>query len=95
LAQLSTMTVPALIKLRHQVDEALKVKANDIRKQLSALDSRSGIRGKSGRSAAGKVAPKYQNKSGNTWSGRGLPPKWMTAAIKAGAKRDDFLINKK
>ena len=38
-----------------------------------------------------KVAIKYRDKSGNTWAGRGAQPRWLTAAIKAGAKRDDFL----
>jgi DNA-binding protein H-NS len=44
--------------------------------------------------AGRKVAPKYRDKSGNTWSGRGAQPRWMTAAVKGGAKRDDFLIEK-
>jgi DNA-binding protein H-NS len=41
-----------------------------------------------------KVAIKYRDKSGNTWAGRGVQPRWLTAAIKAGAKRDDFLVDK-
>jgi DNA-binding protein H-NS len=48
-----------------------------------------------GRSAnAGKpVAAKYRNTvTGETWSGRGLKPKWLTAAIAGGAQLDDFLI---
>jgi len=27
--------------------------------------------------AAASVPPKYKNEEGKTWSGRGLPPKWM------------------
>jgi hypothetical protein len=41
-----------------------------------------------------KVPVKYRDKSGNTWTGRGAQPRWMTAAIKAGAKRDDFLVDR-
>jgi DNA-binding protein H-NS len=41
-----------------------------------------------------KVPAKYRDRAGNHWSGRGAQPRWMTAAIKAGAKRDDFLIDK-
>ena len=37
---------------------------------------------------------KYRDKAGNTWAGRGAQPRWLTAAIKAGAKRDDFLVDK-
>jgi hypothetical protein len=34
------------------------------------------------------------DKSGNSWAGRGAQPRWLTAAIKAGATRDDFLVDK-
>ena len=45
--------------------------------------------------ALGRKAPiKYRDKSGNAWAGRGALPRWLTAAIKAGAKRDDFLVDK-
>lgn len=46
--------------------------------------------------ATGKVPPKYRNpaKPGETWSGRGLPPRWMAAQLKKGKKREDFLIRK-
>lgn len=40
-----------------------------------------------------KVAPKYRNKvTGDTWSGRGLQPKWLKAALGSGAKLSDFTI---
>jgi DNA-binding protein H-NS len=40
-----------------------------------------------------KVAVKYRNKAtGETWSGRGLQPKWLKAAISGGAKIDDFTV---
>lgn len=47
-----------------------------------------------GSSTAGKkVAPKYRNQAtGETWTGRGLQPKWVQAAIAAGKKLEDFAI---
>ena len=33
---------------------------------------------------------KYRDADGNTWTGRGRKPKWLIAAINAGAKLDDF-----
>jgi len=40
-----------------------------------------------------KVAPKYRNKAtGETWTGRGLQPKWLRAALASGAKLGDFTI---
>ena len=41
-------------------------------------------KGKAGKSASAgrKVAAKYRNPAtGETWSGRGLKPKWMQAAL--------------
>lgn len=40
----------------------------------------------------GKVAPKYRNEAGNTWSGRGLKPRWLTVALAAGATLEQFAI---
>jgi hypothetical protein len=37
---------------------------------------------------------KYRNpKTGDTWTGRGLQPKWLKAAIAAGDQLEDFLIS--
>jgi len=42
----------------------------------------------------GKVAIKYRNAAtGDTWSGRGLQPKWLKAALAAGRKIEDFSVN--
>ena len=64
-----------------------KVKALMAEFGLSAAD----LAGKSVAARAGKptgkVAPKYRNKAtGETWTGRGLQPKWLKAAIAGGAK---------
>lgn len=42
-----------------------------------------------------RVYPKYRNPSvpGETWSGRGKQPRWLVAALKAGAKIDEFVIS--
>ena len=44
-----------------------------------------------GASKGGKVAVKYRNAAtGDTWSGRGLQPKWLKAALAAGRKIEEF-----
>lgn len=44
-------------------------------------------------SAGRKVAPKYRNEAtGETWTGRGLQPKWIQAAVASGKKLEDFAI---
>ena len=43
--------------------------------------------------AGKKVAAKYRNTAtGETWSGRGLQPKWLKAAIAGGRKITDFTV---
>lgn len=43
--------------------------------------------------AAKKVAAKYKNQeTGDTWTGRGIKPKWLQSALAAGKSIDDFLI---
>jgi DNA-binding protein H-NS len=40
-----------------------------------------------------KVAAKYRHpETGATWTGRGLPPKWIADAIAAGKSKEQFLI---
>lgn len=41
------------------------------------------------------VVAKYLGPEGQTWSGRGLSPKWLAALVSQGANREDFLIPKK
>jgi DNA-binding protein H-NS len=97
-ASLSKLGVDALLKLRGDVDRQLSSRGRELEEQLSRLGMRPAP-GKGRRSFASpmkgrKVAIKYRDKAGNTWAGRGAQPTWLTAAIKAGAKRDDFLVDK-
>jgi len=39
------------------------------------------------------VAPKYRDSStGETWTGRGKQPRWLSAALESGKKLEDFRI---
>lgn len=40
-----------------------------------------------------KMPPKYRD-GDNTWTGRGLKPRWLQAALAKGGKVEDFLIAK-
>jgi DNA-binding protein H-NS len=40
--------------------------------------------------ATKKAVVKYRDGSGNTWSGRGLKPKWLATAIANGAQLTEF-----
>ncbi len=43
-------------------------------------------------SAGKKVAAKYKDNSGNTWTGRGVKPRWLSLAIANGASLQSFAI---
>jgi DNA-binding protein H-NS len=38
------------------------------------------------------VAPKYQGPNGESWSGRGLTPRWMSSLLAEGKTKEDFAI---
>lgn len=61
---------------------------------LTAADlSSKGPAKKGGARSGGKVAVKYRNAAtGDTWSGRGLRPNWLKAALASGRKIDDFAV---
>src|ERR1700694_4431280 len=99
---LKAMSVDRLMSLRERVNAALGAKVVQERRTLQSELAKlnrfegGGARSKSdfGRGARGAVPPKYSNPENpsETWAGRGLKPRWLTAAIKAGKKPDDFLI---
>jgi DNA-binding protein H-NS len=97
---LASMSLDTLINLRDDVTEAISNQAAALRAQLASLTGSAPRRGRpkgpgrKSKLAGRKVAAKYRDKSGNTWSGRGAQPRWMTEAIKGGAKRENFLIAK-
>ena len=71
---------------------AVREKLLSIAKELG-FDIRELFDGRKGK--RGKVAVKYRDPKapGNTWTGRGRPPRWLVAATKGGkAKKEDFLI---
>jgi DNA-binding protein H-NS len=80
---------------RERQDAVAKVKALMAEYGLTVADlsSAKGTGGKAGVSKGTKVAPKYRNAStGETWSGRGLQPNWLKAALASGKKLGDFAL---
>ena len=99
---LKSMSVEKLVALKGQVEAMLSSKVLEQRRalesELSKLDRFQGGTGRAksvGRGGArGVVAPKYRNPDtpAETWAGRGLRPRWLTAAIKGGKSLEDFAI---
>lgn len=57
----------------------------------TALGRKNG-KGKGSTRGKAKVAPKYRGPKGETWTGRGRAPLWLTALETDGKKRDSYLI---
>ncbi len=53
----------------------------------------SGKPAKVGKNAGVVVAAKYRGPNGETWSGRGLTPKWLAALIAQGQNKESFAVN--
>ncbi len=88
--------------LDKEIEETQRRERNDAIAKVRALMSEYGLTvsdlgtkgpAKSKPQAGRKVAAKYRDAAtGESWSGRGLQPKWLRAAIAAGRKLDDFAV---
>jgi DNA-binding protein H-NS len=87
------MSVEALLKLRDDVGRVLSQRAVQLEAQLSSLGGEVGG-GRRSAMKGRKVAVKYRDKEGNTWAGRGAQPVWLREKLKAGAKLEDFAVQK-
>ncbi len=61
-----------------------------------SVDDLGGKMSGNGRKKAGttgrKAAVKYRDAAGNTWSGRGLQPRWLREALSTGKSLKDFAV---
>lgn len=62
-----------------------------LRKPAAALAGKSGLKGKS-KSAGAMVAAKFRGPNGESWSGRGLMPRWLSALVAQGKTKEEFAI---
>jgi DNA-binding protein H-NS len=68
--------------------------------QSTKIKSKTGRKPKAGTAAkpvkakkpAAAVAAKYRGPNGETWSGRGLTPKWLASLVSAGGSKEQYLI---
>ncbi len=47
---------------------------------------------KIGNKAAAAVPAKYRGANGETWSGRGLTPRWLSALLAQGRSKEEFAV---
>ncbi len=64
---------------------------HDIR--ISDLGGRPGKRKSSASTAGRKLPAKYRDPAtGDSWTGRGIRPKWLQAKLESGRKLEDFAV---
>ena len=90
--------------LERQIDQTKKQERGEAIEKVRALmaeygltvadlGNRAGGKAKKTKSSGNKVAAKYRNAStGESWSGRGLQPRWLKAALASGRKLSDFAV---
>jgi DNA-binding protein H-NS len=93
-ANVASMSVDALLKLREDIENVLTRKARDLKDQLARLGHEIGFKARESSLKGRSVPVKYRDKSGNTWAGRGAQPVWLREKLKAGAKLEDFAVDK-
>jgi len=79
---------------RQERNEAIsKVRALMAEHGLTAADLVAKTSGARASTSGRKVAAKYRDPvSGQTWTGRGLKPKWLAAALESGKQLTDFAV---
>jgi DNA-binding protein H-NS len=94
LAQKAALEKQILDAQREEKSGAIaQVKALMAEHGLTMADLGSRAAGGTRRATTGKVAAKYRNPAtGETWSGRGLQPNWLKAAVSSGRALTDFAV---
>jgi DNA-binding protein H-NS len=101
--KLKSLSVPDLLDLKEQLDKILSARVETEKERLHAMLARldgagkgsSATRRKRGHSLKGrKIPPKYRNPAdaAETWTGRGMRPRWLAEAMRDGKPLKDFLI---
>src|SRR5262245_945399 len=94
---IASMSVNEPFKLRDDIGKVLSSKAAQLKDQLSRLEEGEvGYKRRDGRSPlqGRKVAVKHRDRSGNTWAGRGAQPVWLREQLRAGARLEDFAVDR-
>lgn len=96
IGSLKTMSVDALVGLRKSIDTLLTSKLDsakkDLQSKLNYLEGLFGETPKAGGKKKRKVAAKYRGPNGESWAGRGMRPRWLTALIAEGRKAEEFAV---
>ena len=81
------------IKAREQASVIADIREKIEQYGLTADDLGFGGKVVTGKKAVSRKVPvRYRDSAGNTWTGRGKRPGWLTQALASGKSMEDFLI---
>lgn len=66
-------------------------KSGNGRKRAKVVGKKPAARKRSAKTGK-SVAAKYRGPKGETWSGRGLTPRWLAALVAQGRKKEEFVV---
>ena len=95
-SSLDRLSNQALCKLRDEIAEVLKSRAESLQREINQLigpTSFASIEHQREPRKRRKVPPKYRGPHGEKWSGRGKKPRWLTIAMSEGKQLEDFVID--
>ena len=78
-----------------QSAKSSKAAKRKVRKPVASLSLKAGPKAKSkgkSKNAHAVVPAKFRGPNGESWSGRGLMPRWLSALVAQGKSREDFAI---
>jgi DNA-binding protein H-NS len=92
---LELLAVSDLWALREKLNAVLTAKIIAEKQELERRLARLSVSKQKIKRRYPKVLPKYQNpeRPDETWSGRGLLPRWLSGQLNAGRSVDDFRIS--
>ena len=61
--------------------------------KLTKTAGKGGAKRAPSKKAGTVVAPKFRGPNGETWSGRGLMPRWLSALVATGKTKEQFAIS--
>jgi len=106
--ELTEMSFSSLLEMKRKVDDEIQARQTQeieqLREKVMQTTQSLGIsvaelfglhdkrRKRGPNKSQGPLPPKYRGPSGEEWSGKGPPPKWMKPHLANGKTKDDFLI---
>lgn len=74
-----------------QLEKSSKAAKGRTRRLAASVPKKSSTKAKN-KNIGGVVAAKFRGPNGESWSGRGLMPRWLSALVAQGKSKEDFAI---